>query len=375
MYEGERVYCPFFLLNFGSNRNYPSLNLQWAVMEMELLEKHDIQDILREFGLRVDDIIKIGKVYKISSDGAYYGLKGIDISKGEVFFQNLQYLYQRGYYRFVPVYPAKNGQIMVLRGQKLFYLMPWYPNEKHYENDLFKNMFRELARLHGVTTKEIPNTEDRVQSHYGKVRLIWIREMDMLDQFMELCERKYYMSPFEGEFVQYYHELMKAYEYALEQLKKWKDHVSQKEKIRISLCHGAFSPDHFVFDERGHGHFINLEKCQWSVPFKEVLPFMIRSLKTYPKQDGEWVNWMNHYMKFFPLRPEEKYLMKSYLAHPGHFIPTLRKYQERKTVNHELVLTKELERNYWLFKNIEFIVMKLEEFEHPEEGEKRDGHT
>lgn len=335
----------------------------------------EIQSILQEFGLQADYIEKIGKVYKVHSDGIQYGLKGIDVTLGDAFLQHIQLLYQKGYYRFVPVYPAKNGQIMVLRGRKLYYLMPWLPNQRPAETDTMKYMFRELARLHGITTKEVDNTVEAINSHYGKVRLLWIREMDMFDQFMEMCERKVYMSPFEGEFVQYYHEIIKAYEYALDQLKNWKETASTREKIRVALCHSSFLPDHFVFDERGYGHFINMEKCKWSMPFKETLPYLIQSLRSYPKKGEHWVDWIFHYMKYYPLREDEKYLFKSYLAHPGHFLPTLRKYQERKIINHELEMTKRLQKNYWLFKNIEWVVMRMEEVEREQQRNKGDGHS
>lgn len=323
-----------------------------------------VRDVLKEYRINPDYIEKRGKVFKIASRGNTYGLKAIGVQEGYNLVRYIQFLYMKGYYRFVPVFPTSQGRYYVLRDKQLFYLMPWLPNDEFVDDqDKIRKMFRELARLHNVSAKEIDVNQEAATAHYENSRIKWEGELELLDQYMESCEQKWYMSPFESEFVQYYHEIRKAYEYALSTIEKWHKKMEDVEKVRTVLVHGNLSTNHFIFDEKGYGYFISMEKSQISSPFRDLLPFMVSSLKNYPRQSSDRVDWIFTYLKHYPLRTEEKMLLRSYLAHPGNFVRIIKQYHETRRANHERQMTKKLQKNYWLFKNIEFVVMKMEEIE------------
>ncbi|MCU9614032.1 spore coat protein YsxE [Caldibacillus lycopersici] len=323
-----------------------------------------VRDILKEYNLRPSYYEKIGKVFKVYTNENVYALKRMDIQDGNTFFNYLQYLYKKGYYRIVPFYPTKKGHYSVLRNRKLFYLMPWINDENRKDhNEKTKKMIRELARLHAVTAKEVEIQKEMITEHYKQMSLQWKREIDYLDRWMDQCEQTWYKSPFQWEFVQYYDEIRKAYEFSLSALEQWYQKIQNAEKIRTVLIHGKLAPEHFVQDEKGYGYFINLEKSQINSPFRDLLPYLAKQLKTYPSQKEEVIDWILTYMKYYPLREEEKLLFKSYLAQPGNFIHLLEGYQTRRLSNHEMKYTKRLQHAYWMFKNIEYIVMRMEEIE------------
>jgi len=324
-----------------------------------------ISEVLKEYGIKPHYVEKLGNIYKVYSQNKTYALKRVKSKDVRNFFPYYQFLYQKGYYRFVPIYPTNQGTTAVLKGQDLYYLMPWFSNQQSEpEKDRAKKMFRELARLHSITKREVEIEKELIEEHYERMRLEWQKELEFLNSWFAQCERKWYMSPFEWEFVQYFNEIQKAYEFVFNSLEKWKNQLQEKQKIRTVLVHGKIHPDHFIYDNQGYGHFINFEKATFSSPLHDLLPYLVRSLKTYPNQCNDCIEWILQYFKHYPISPEEKLLFKSYLAHPGHFIKIVSKYQSQNMrANRELYFTKKLQHTYWMFKNIEYIVMRLEDIE------------
>lgn len=322
--------------------------------------EREIVRILKEYLVRPKEIEKRGKVYKIDNGNERFALKKTNITGFQRMFQNLQFLYRRGFYRYVPILPAKNGNYAVYANGDLYYLMPWFADQRTEEK--MNGMFRELGRLHTISAKDWKIGKETVDNHYGRAREKWEAEAAFLERFLEQCENKWYMSPFEWTFVQYFHEFRKAYDYALRQLERWRNEMVQVGKIRSVLTHGKFSGDHFLFNSRGYGYFISMEKSRHASPLYDLLPFLLTSLGSYPKPCDDCLTWLTVYMKFFPLREGEKLLMKSYLAQPGYILHTLGTYRS-KEIKREYSFTKQMQKHYWLLKNTEYVVMKLEEME------------
>ena len=56
-------------------------------------------------------------------------------------------------------------------------------------------------------------------------------------------------------------------------------------------------------------------------------------------------------------------LLQSYLAYPSYALDVVKKYVEHRSDKTELEYVREMQRQYWLLKNVEYIVMKIEEIE------------
>ncbi len=328
-----------------------------------------IKKILGHFALKPRHYEQYGKVYKIFSDKGVFALKKISPYQGTNFIRYLQYLFQRGYNRIVPVYPTLDGRFGVLYEQHLYYLMPWLSNEtKEDRSRQHEQMFRELARLHALSVQEVSvNKEDKVR-HYEKTLYEWEKEEELLEGFLEHCESRVYMSPFELLYCLYYIDIKRARQYAKDKFQSWYEKTEDQEKARAVLSHGKISTEHFVYDDKGYGYFINFEKSRHGSPLNDLLPFLSRKLRTFPKKCDQCVEWIYTYLKYFPLTEEETLLFHSYFSRPGPIIRTVETYYKTRRPD-ESRFVKQLQQNYWLLKNTEYVIMRMVERERMKQEE------
>lgn len=324
----------------------------------------NLKEIAGLYGLKIKFSERFGRVYKIYTDKGEFALKHIKADRGIDFLKYVQLLYQKGYYRIVPIYPALDGRYAVLSGNSLYYLMPWLENRER-EGQLKKNqeLFRELARLHTISAREVEISQGDRKEHYEQTLARWEKEEESLEQFVERSERSWYMSPFQLLFCSCYHEIALAQGYAIRKFKEWYDLTKDEKKARSVIIHGKISPEHFLYHESGFGYFANFEKTGTASPIHDLLPFLARTMATYPKQFDECIDWLHIYFKYFPFRKEEMLLFLSYLAQPGRIYQTVEKYYAAGKEKNELKMVQELQRQYWYMKNTEYIVMRLEEYE------------
>lgn len=322
-----------------------------------------IEAILKHFSIKPLHYEKHGRVHRVHSDKGVFALKRISPRQGTAFLRHLQFLFQRGYNRIVPVYPTMDGRSAVLHDNSLYYLMPWLSNEiKEDRISRHQQMFRELARLHTLSSQEVSiNKEDKVR-HYEKTIHEWEKEDEFLQGYLEQCESKVYMSPFELLFCLYYNDIKLAQDFSKGKFKSWYEKTADNEKARAVVSHGKVSTEHFVFDEKGYGYFINFENSRQGSPLMDLLPFLSRAIHTFPKKCDECVEWIYTYLKYFPLKEEEMLLFHSYFSHPGPIITTVESYYKANRVN-EREFVQNLQRKYWLLKNTEYIIMRMEEIE------------
>ncbi|MBS4173722.1 spore coat protein YsxE [Bacillus sp. FJAT-49736] len=320
--------------------------------------------ILDQYGIRAKYVEQYGRTWKIYSDNGIYALKKILPQSGIDFVRNVQLLYQRGYNRIVPIYPTLDGRYAILQQNYLYYLMPWLSNEEKEErNEKHQKMFRELARLHTLSMKNIEIEAEERKAHFENTLDEWEREEEFLTEFLETSEKKWYMSPFELLFCMFNNDIRRAHDFAKQKLTEWYENSKEVTTGRTVITHGKISTEHFLYDDRGYGYFSNFENSKIASPLQDLLPFLSRTLKTYPKRMDECIDWLYTYFGHFPFREEEKLLFLSYLAHPGPIFRTVQAYRLQRTKKTEIKFVKELQYNYWLLKNTEYIVIRMNEME------------
>mgnify|MGYP001953728563 CR=1 FL=1 len=325
-----------------------------------------VQPILSQYGIRPHYVEKIGSAFKIYADQGAFALKEASPYQGMNFVRNIHLLFQKGYNRIVPIYPTPDGRYAVLQQNRLFYLMPWVANEyKNTEdrNSKQKQLFRELARLHTLSSKDVELTDEDTENHYQETKAQWDKESLMLDEMIEACEQKWYMSPFELMYCTYYHNVKQALQFAIRKLDDWYEKAKDSKKMRMVIVHGKVSPDHFLFDEKGYGYFINFEESRYAAPHHDLLPFVAKACEGLPRQNEDMVEWIYTYTSHFALREAEIDLLMSYLAYPLPFIQVLEKYYKSTTKFNHYKAVRELQQKFWVMKNSEYIVMRLDEIE------------
>ncbi|MFS0636294.1 spore coat protein YsxE [Mesobacillus foraminis] len=320
--------------------------------------------ILSHYGIRPAFIEEFGRIKKVYSSAGTFALKKIDPHSGIDFIRHIQLLYQKGYNRIVPVYPASDGRYAVFSGKSLYYLMPWLSDEeKENRTERPFQLLRELARMHTLSAREVAISQEDRKNHYEKTIKQWEKDEEFLTGFIEDCENEWYMSPLQLTFCLYYNNIRQAMGFAKEKLTNWQEKTKDQKKGRMVLLHGRVSTEHFLYDDKGYGYFINFENARLGSPIQDLLPFLARSLKTRPKRSEECVEWIQNYLKYFPFKEEERLLFLSYLAYPTGMIRTAEAYHLKKKLADERKLVQKLQQQYWHLKNIEYVAMRLEEIE------------
>ena len=200
--------------------------------------------------------------------------------------------------------------------------------------------------------------------------LDWEKENEFLIGFIESCERREYLSPFELLFSLSYHDISQALQFSIKRFKTWYEKTAEIDKARTVIIHGKVSTEHFLYDDRGQGYFSNFEKSKLGSPLHDLLPFLSRTLKTYPKRSEECIEWIYTYLKYFPFKEDELLLFQSYFAHPGAVIRSAETYFKESNRKGERKSVLHFQRQYWLLKNTEYILMRIEEIEAQKKQEK-----
>jgi spore coat protein YsxE len=329
--------------------------------EQNLLQQ--IEPILKHYSIQPHFVESFGTVQRVYGDKGVFALKKIDREQGTDFIRNIQSLYQKGYHRIVPVYPTNDGRYAVLYQNSLYYLMPWLPNElKENRYERHQQLFRELARLHTLSVQEVRIDKEERDRHYENMTHEWDKQTEFLEGYLEQCENRTYMSPFELLYCLYYHEISQALVFSKNKLKEWYEKTKEENKARVVLSHGKVSTEHFIYDDRGYGFFSNFEDSKLGSPLLDLLPFLSRTLTTYPKRSEDCLDWIYTYLKFFPLKEEEMLLLLSYFSQPGHVVRVVENYYKSQR-KHERKMVKQLQQQYWLLKNTEYVVMRIIEIE------------
>ena len=289
------------------------------------METAQLDKLAGEYDLSVRYMETYGKVKKLYTDQGIFALKRAAPQNGIDFIRNVHSLYQRGYNRIVPIYQAPGGKYAVMK-------------------DI------------------LVDVEER-EAHYNLTMKEWKKQQEFIKEFIVICEKKWYTSPFEMQFIRYYTDISQALDYSVKKMEQWVKKTKDDIKVRTVITHGNVSLKHFIYNERGFGYFINFERSQKAPAHFDLLPYLEKTAKTYPIQGDDVVDWLYNYFNYFPFKEEEMLLFQSYLAYPGQMVEIASQYFEKKGNRTESQYVKQLQRKYWQLKNIEYMVMKIESIE------------
>lgn len=333
------------------------LAVQMQVSELQLL--------LRDYNLYPEYTEELSKkALKVYTDTGSFVLKKLNKGFNPYFFDTLRMLNEKKYSHYVPLVSNKKQQLFSQFNGDYYYLMPWLTNEIEEERDArHQYLFKEVASLHKKTETTVELKGQEVTDHYEKMLKRLDEEKAMYEAFVDQCEQKIYLSPFELQAVTYYIEVTRAINYSRKKLEEWSELMSGKKSSRVVLIHGKLSARHFLYDDEGTGYLTNFENSVYASPIDDFLLFMNRTAKTYPIQSDDCLNWFYSYQKDYPYTLEEMTLFLSYLAYPERICNIIKSYVKKDKNRSELDRNKQLVKSYWQFKNIEYFVMKVSEIE------------
>ena len=327
---------------------------------MATLEDQDIDVILKQYNLKSNHVETIGKVKKVSTSKGTYALKAIPENSDLKFVNTIESLYRKGYTSFVPIYKTVTGKYFVQNKHHFHYLMPWIAGDQDRQrDDRHEQLFSELARLQMATVNDHNIDDKELEQHYKELKSRWDERRKNLEAYIDNCERQIYMSPFELQFATYYHETMQACHFARSRLDEWYELVKEKKKFRAALTLGKVSTTHFLYDQKDKSYFSSYERAKMGPPFNDLVGFYYKSLRSYPVTSDESYQWFTTYTNRFPLEDEEIQLFLSYLAYPEPIYRCVENYVKNRKGKSEFTHVKQLQRAYWLNKNIEFLASRI----------------
>lgn len=329
------------------------------------IQVEDIKPLLKQYDIIPEYTEAISrKAIKVRANTGTYVVKRLPTSYNPGFADFLTMINQLRFSSYVPIIKNRYQQYFSQHNRDFYYVMPWLPNETNEELDeRHQYLFKEIAKLHSRTEKEIKITGNEAMNHYEVLSKRWEETKLMYETFVDHCEQKLYLSPFELQAVTYYIEVSRAIDFSIKKLKEWSEAMEEKENTRIVLNHGKVSAYHFLYDEKGTGYLTNFEQAKYAAPIDDFLIFMNRLAQTYPTQFSDCVNWFYTYQSGYPYTKEEMLLFISYLAYPQRICRIIRSYVVSKNKQSELERNNQLIKAYWHFKNVEYMVMKVSEIE------------
>lgn len=330
---------------------------------MEKNQNEWYEPILAKFRLKPEFVESFGKAKKVVTKNGVFALKQITHKNPFQFFNLSRQLYKKGFTKITPVYYTIDNKPYVYYRNQYYYLMPWYERNVYLEkHDHKERMLRELARLHDVSAKNVLNQKEKMAKTYENLLSEWERKTLFLEEYMDKCEKKWYLSPFELQYCMIFHEIMQAIDFSKNKLKEWYELGSEKKGIRIVVNHGNVSNGHFVYDKHDNGMFISFEHAQYTLPIYDLIRYYHKVLRTYPIQCDECKDWFFYYQKYFPYTEEERALFFSYLVFPDNLYRTVKKYVMDNDQTEQQAVSG-LQKRYWQMKNIEYVVIKIQEEE------------
>jgi spore coat protein YsxE len=325
----------------------------------QLLEQY--QPILQQYRLQADYIEDYGKTKKIYTRAGVFALKELSMPHQ---LQTIRDAYRFFTKKAIPLFLAYNGNPFVFYRERYYYLMPWISDEtKEERNERHLQLFRDLAHVHRKSLKEIEIKEEELTNYYNSMKKRQEKQREFLQSYIEMCEDEWYMSPFQLQFCTYFHETMQAYWFAQTQLEKWYEKVQETKKWRVAVVHGKVALSHYVYDQKGNGYFLSLERSHVAPPLSDLLSFFRKYLRTYPVKGNECINWFLEYQQSFPIQEEEIALFLSYLAQPEMIYRIIRQYVDKSKKMDERRQVSQLQKAYWLMKNSEYFIMRIIEIE------------
>ncbi|AGT32977.1 spore coat protein [Geobacillus genomosp. 3] len=308
--------------------------------------------VLHQYGLQPRHIEQRGKAVKVHTDRGVFALKPLDDEQeAAAIWQSLHY-YGR---HCPPHYGTRLRSLFAAEGGRLYYLQAWHEGETGGKEEAVRAFFRGLAHLHRATVRFVKVSEEEINAYRKQKKEEWQRERAVWEERIERYETAWYMSPFQLQCCTYFHEVMRAYWFAEEQLAAWEEAVKETKQWRIAWVHGKARLSHYVTP-----YWISWERAHWNSPVYDLTAAFRIHVRMFPPLGQEWIEGIDEYEKELPLSPAERAFLYSHLAEPRGFVRCLERYEaashmERNEREHVAALL----RCYMAFKNMEAVVMHL----------------
>ena len=303
-----------------------------------------------KYRLEPDYIEDYGKIKKVYTKQGIFALKQVRYTEEQrnQFMQAVRCLHDKGYRHVVPIYLSWDGRHLQSdqSSGSEFYLMPWIESGQVRAEERFVDIMREAARIHKVTEVTGKVNHSYFQHFYEKSKSNIDRRKLDYERFVEKSEKKIYMSPFELLYGTHFVQFMRMEDFALNSLEDWYEATKEKNKDRISICHGNLSPNHLLYDENGNSYLFNFDRTFTASPIYDLLNFFSKALYRYPQKVTESTAWYKEYSQHHQLTDDERLLLFYYLTQTDKIHRIIHQYQTDRSISEKDIVVR-LQRSIW----------------------------
>lgn len=320
------------------------------------------KNLLIKYNIEPDFVEDCGKVQKIYSHHGIFALKKASLTKDmhNRFLHTIQNLHEKGYRYVVPIYRTTDGNYVISSDQSQFYLMPWVESGISINSaQRFSDLLREAARMHSITALRGKINHPQYEAYYGKMKMHIDQRKLAYERFIEKCESRIYMSPFELLFCTYFKELMRSEDEALKNLEEWFAHINDKKESRIVICHGNLSPTHIVYDANGNSYLINFERTFTASPVYDLYYFFRKYFYKYPQKSSDALPLYRQYTRYNQLTDDERYFLFYHLAKTNNIHKLIQKYEEARPKSEKDAVAK-LQHYLWQMQAASSFITSIE---------------
>lgn len=229
------------------------------------------RQIIRAYGIEVEDIQPVGRILRIATDKGFKALKRVryDESKINLMHGLLEHLAQQGFDR-IPRLVRNQYNTHYIRRENDYYLVAdWVEGRPCNFNDQTELLqaVEELARFHrlavGMETEGLKTPGD------------WISKFETrkaeLEQFHDLAERAERKKVFHQLYVDHYPYFVEQANTSLELLRGsaylelW-----ENAQQRGAICHRNFIEENLVVDKKDRIHLLNFDYAGIDLPVYDI---------------------------------------------------------------------------------------------------------
>lgn len=332
-------------------------------MSQQLLNKYG--PILSHYHIFPEYIEERKKIKKVYSQGKVFALKEADIKMNRhySFHTILEKLEGKGYKNAIPIFHTIENQKIVVTNDRFYYLMPWI--EERYTNISGKqsDVLEELAYLHSTTVETHEVNLEQIEKKYQSLLKKSENRMAVFQTFLDKCESKVYMSPFELFYCLHFTQVMRLETLAKEKLESWYAEIKNESETRYVLCHGKASASHLVNAHDNERFLINFERSYLGSPEEDLIYFYRRTFYFHPYYIKQSLKDFNSYRSYFALKDHEQLIFSFFLMQTDSIHRSIYQYQEQNSSLSELEKVRKLQKEIWMLQSSHEFIRQLEDSE------------
>ncbi len=311
----------------------------------------DIYPLFPEYDMYAQsvELIKEPNVFKARTPFGSYICKRTSAPQAKLHFVGgiLRHLQQRGWDGAVPFTYTKYDEPFLLRGNRLYYVTPWYASVDKNAIPPFawsKPTIERLAELHHLTQNYRFDDPKHVEPLLTSLTDRWQMWLDHMQHNSSIAQSRPYPSPFDVVFLANHAFIHDAATRAIESLKQWGERQRYNTHFRLSVIHGYPHPAHVLLDRMGKARLVNFDRAAFDTPARDLTLFF-RAFFHLGGEEEQAYELLQAYQSVFPLRQDEMALLVTFLQYPERVMRDIEGYYNQKYDWNELQAVKRLEKD------------------------------